>query len=586
MNRLVTTKIVGSASETTWSQAQTIGYTEEHQVWSILQLSHHDESSLIDLVTIGAEVLLELEHKGQELQDTEIKKEVESLISGIAEGIEVEIMVASLRGSALTVYGKGKVEAFLARKGQLARLASTWEDGVVVKGELQDQDRVVLSSAKYIEDLGVEKFQQIIVHEEEPAELLAPLVHTQAESSGVAVIVAEVKTEKAKVAGLPWLKKLLKRDPKVSLATKEPRKMNLWIGGAILILLVFMIGVGMVRRASAGAEREFASLESSVDNKLSETLSIGDLNPERARVLLTEAKGEVEAYLGTKIRDEYKLRAEELLTEIADAEQKTFKKNEVELTSVVELSILESGLEAEKMKTDGKGNLIFLSKSGNKIVLMNLVDRSKQIFDFAGGGLVDIGVSEAKTYGLTSAGVEETLWKSETQKKVIEADEFWKLPREIEMFAGNAYIFDREQSEIWKYATLGETFSERRRWLAAGITPDLSNVVDMKISGDIWVLTSTGKLERYSRGAPVNFSMEGFPSSAEAKRLSAPSAMFVTESAVYVLENGASRVVVFGEDGKYQAQYANEEFGQASDIVVVDNKGYVIVGNTVKEFGL
>ena len=65
-----------------------------------------------------------------------------------------------------------------------------------------------------------------------------------------------------------------------------------------------------------------------------------------------------------------------------------------------------------------------------------------------------------------------------------------------------------------------------------------------------------------------------------------PVAMFITDSAVYVLESGAQRVVVVGMDGKYMGQYMNPEFGRASDLVVIDEKGYVMIENTVQEFVL
>ena len=57
----------------------------------------------------------------------------------------------------------------------------------------------------------------------------------------------------------------------------------------------------------------------------------------------------------------------------------------------------------------------------------------------------------------------------------------------------------------------------------------------MKVTGDIWLLTSSGKLERYSRGAPVDFSMDGFPS-VTGEGLSDPVALYVGEEEVYVLE--------------------------------------------------
>lgn len=568
--RLTTTNIVGTASPTMWSQAQTVVKQDGSQLMVVLQLKCEENESLVDLATVGVEILAEIERKGED--------GVQTVVDEMAQGLEIEILVASLRGTSLNLYGRGRVGAYLARKGQLAKLGDDWGEGSSVSGVLVEGDRVVLTTAKFIEVVGLSKLKEILTQDEEPAELLAPLVHMQTETSGVAAIVGIVKDEKVQ-AKWPQIR--------LRLGNSEPRKINLWIGGAILALLILMIGVGMVRRVRVVSERDFNGLNMSVSAKMDEVTSVGDLNPDRAKYLLTQARSEVEAYLSTNIKDEYKERGKKLLGEITSAEEKAFKKNDVKLTTVVELGILAEGLRAEKMNSDGKGNLVFLDASSPRVVAMNLTDRSRQIIKTdESETLIDVAASEARTYGMYVGGVSELIWKKNEVKKVIESDEFWKDPRLIETFAGNIYILDKEQSEIWKYPTLGETFGGRRRWLAAGITPDLSNVVDMKVVGDVWLLTSTGKLERYSRGAPVTFGMEGFPAKGEVKKLSEPSALWVSDSLVYVLENGASRVIVFGTDGKYQAQYVNSEFEKASDLVVVDDKVYVLIENVVKEFGL
>jgi hypothetical protein len=563
MEHFTTTNIVGSATPSTWSQAQTVVKADGTQILLVVQLTCTETETLLDLANIGTPILVEIEKRGEEA--------IDGIVAEMAEGIEVGIIVGTLRGNKLSLKGVGEVEAYLARDSQLAKL------GKDLTGELKEGDVVVLTTTKFVESISLSKFREILINEQNPAELLTPLLHTQAETSGAAAIVGIVEHEQKKIA---W--------PQIKLRNQgEPRKLNLWIGAVIFLLLIIMIGVGMVRRVKVVAESDFASLNSSVNSKIEETLSIGDLNPERARILLTQARGEVEAYLATEIKDEYKPKAAKLMAEIEVADERAFKKNDIKLSTVVELPILVEGLSATKAKSDGKGNLIFLDNSEKRIVAMNLTDRSRQIIDATESEkFVDLGVSEAKIYGLNPSGVSELFWKKSDIKKVIEPDEFWKDPAIISIFAGNAYILDKEQSEIWKYPTLGDTFGGRRRWLAVGITPDLSNVVDMKVVGDIWLLTSTGKLERYSRGAPVAFPMEGFPAKGEAKRLSEPSAIWVTDSLVYVLENGASRVVVFGTDGKYQSQYINSEFGKAQDLVVVDDKAYVIIDNVVKEFSL
>jgi len=570
MTKFLTTNIVGTASKNIWSQVKTILY-DEHKLMLVVELSCDDLDSIIDMASVGVGIIEDIERRGQTAETSnQLKDLIKSIKSEIKQGLNIEILLASLRESTLVIYGEGAVETYLSRKGSLAKL------GIDVVGELEVNDVIVFATTKFVEGIGLPQFREILTKEEFSAEFLVPLIHQKTETSSVAAIVGETKLEEKRIK---W--------PIIKLHSDRAKKNNLWIGGVIFVLLIIMIGIGMVRRAGQIAFEDFTNLSARVDQKISETMSIGDINPERARRLLTDARNEIEAYLATEITETYQQKGKTLLSEIDKTDEKVFKKNDIQLTTVVELSILFDGLKSDKMKSDGKGNLVFLDKNNSRLVLMNLKDRSRQIVTPSGSDkYVDIAVADTKIYGLNVSGISEMSWRKSEAKKVIEADEFWKNPVYIGLFAGNVYIFDREQSEIWKYPTLGDTFGSRRRWLAAGITPDLTKVIDMKVAGDLYLITSTGKLVRYSRGAPVTFSMEGFPAKGEAKRFSAPSAMWVSESLVYVLENGAGRVVVVGLDGKFQAQYVNSEFEKASDLVVLDNKGYVLIDNVVKEFGL
>ncbi len=567
-----TSNIVGSGAQKTWSQAHTIVYGENDQLMVVVAVSVDDDESLLDLVTIGSEILNEIEIKGRSRETAKDLEELyEEICADLDKDFRIELLLSRLKDFQLSLFGKGEVEAFLSRSNQLAKL------GNKITGNLRPGDVIVIATSRFSQILGIPKMKRILAEENRPSELIAPIIHSSEENSGVAAILGEFEETKKPAF---W--------PKIKLRSEqEPRKLNLIVGGSIFLLLLIMIGVGMVRRVRVVEERDFNNLNSSVEAKLNETVAVGDLNPERARSLLSEARGEVEAYLATKIKDDYKTKGQRMLVEIDGAEERAFKKNDIKLTTVVELPILAEGLNSNKMKSDLKGSLIFLDSSKNRIVSMNLNDRSRQIIDDnKQDKFVDFGMTESKIYALNTAGLFELNRKKDEIKKKIEPDEFWKQPYLVEMFAGNAYILDKEQGEIWKYPTLGDEFGGRRRWFAVGITPDLTNVVDMKIVGDGWLLTSTGKIERYNRGAPAPFTMEGFPSKGDTKKLLEPSSLWVTDSLVYVLENGASRVVVFGIDGKYQSQYANSEFMKASNLVVVDDKAYVLIDNVVKEFGL
>ena len=135
MANLTTTNIVGSSAPTTWSQAQTIVYSGDHQAMIVIQLTCRDADSLVDLVSVGSEILAEIEKRGQD--------GVEEVISGLAEGLQIEILVGTMRGASLQLYGQGEVSAYLARGGQLAKLENN------SAGSLKEGDVVVLATAKF-----------------------------------------------------------------------------------------------------------------------------------------------------------------------------------------------------------------------------------------------------------------------------------------------------------------------------------------------------------------------------------------------------------------------------------------------------
>ncbi len=581
MIKLLTKNIVGSSSQSLWSQAQVADYEKNHKLVIILQLKSEEVDSMVDLGVLGSQVLLNIEQKSRYVEnEAQLQKIIFASIEGVLGGVSCEYLVANIKDGSVIFCGKGAVCALISRNSQIAKIDFELSEDKTINGFIKDGDVLLVATTKLIEVIGQNKLKEILTHDSDPGEALAPLIHTTDDSSGVAGSVCVVGESDEQMT------EVVKNPLKIYLRNEEPRKLNMWVGLSLLLALSIMIGVGMVRRVKVISEQKYQTVNSIVEAKIAETLSIGDLNPERARILLAEAKTEVETYLSLKLKDEYKVKALKLTEEITKAEEQAFKKNDIALNTIVELKVLIDELKANKMKTDGKGNLVFIDESSSRLVSMNIADRSRQIIETKDGKFIDVSMTDAKLFGLNVKSVTELNLKKDESKTAIEADEFWIDPTKIGLFAGNVYILDKGQSEVWKYPTLGDAFGGRRRWLAAGITPDLSNVVDMKVVGDIWFLTSTGKLERYSRGAPVKFSMDGFPAKSEDKKLSEPSALWVTESLIYVLENGASRISVFGDDGLYKSQYVNSEFSKASDLVIVDDKGYVLIDNVVKEFSL
>ncbi|EKD80334.1 MAG: hypothetical protein ACD_40C00132G0001 [uncultured bacterium] len=274
----------------------------------------------------------------------------------------------------------------------------------------------------------------------------------------------------------------------------------------------------------------------------------------------------------------------ELVRTVNEAKESIFKVNKTALTKTIELSVLASGLSSKTMMVDSVGTAMFPDTNNNRVVAMNIDDKSRIVIETGEIGKVkSLAVFDKKIYGLVDSGVAE-LNQDETKNKiVIEPDELWGNVVQVESYAGNLYLLDLGTSEIWKYPVITDGFGTRKRWLGPGIALDLSKVVQMRVTGDVWIITKSGKLERYSRGVPVKFTLEGVPGG---EILDDPTALWVGETAVYIVEKGKARMIVLGLDGKYQAQYLNEELTKATDLVVYKNKAYVLIENEVKEFGL
>lgn len=576
MTEIVTTEIVGSSTNTTWSQAQTY-HLGERTLMVVLQLRLQAEETLLDVATLGSQILGDIERQAPQVKDnTNLGEMIKASVSGLPAELTIGLIVGLVTGRQLSLQGTGEVEALLARDGGLARLRGSWQGGGSIEGELKIGDKLLLSTGQLIQGLGVESIREILLKDDSPGELLSPLVHKQADSSATAGVVGVWGRREGKPVWSGW-----------TLHYSAPRKMNLWIGAVIFGLLVLMIGVGVVRKGQVESTRAITNLETSVRGELQKITQDTSMSAEGVRQGLERSRDEVRQYLATNPKANLKVRAESLLSAIQVTEDGAFKKNEISLTTVTDLDVLLEGLEAQHMESNGRGDLLFLDSSASKAVALHLLDRSRRVIELPKDqDWVGVVAGEESLYALSKQGVSKLSFESSKVTKVIEPDDFWQTPTELGLFGGNVYILDTGQSEIWKYPTLGETFGGRRRWLAPGITPDFSKVVDMKVTGDIWLLTSTGKIARYRRGAPVDFVVKGYPAEGGDQLLKDPGAIWVSESLIYVLERGGARVVVFDEEGSYRAQYASPEFARASDLVIVDDKGYVLVDNAVKEFGL
>lgn len=571
-----TSQVVGESSNQVWAQVGSEA-DRERTVLALVVVSYGGESDVLDLSEVGIKTLEEIKLIGKRARTLhELDKQLLSVEPPVAD-IKMALGVVVLSGRRLMVAATKGVETYLRRDKTLARLHIGGNPGVV--GEGRGGDTVVMATQGLVEQLGEGKWQELLAQGLLMQEELAVAVHGLEDSSQVAAVMGELPKEAS-----AWRRRLAGLLERPLVVREQTRRVNTYIGGGLLLLLLVGIGVGVVRRQISLEKQGIETLNKSVETGIEEARAAAELDSERANYLLAQARNTVGQFLAQNKDEERQGSAEVLYGKIDKAEAEMFHRLPVDANILLEYSVLDPNLTGGVVAQDEDGNALLASQAEAEVVGVNLEDRSS--WKVEAGPYKDIAEYDGKLYGLKADGVYVSDKKKGGEQRVIEADEEWQDPTYIGIYGGNVYVLDRGAGEIWKYASIERGYGARKRWFGPGITLDLTYVADMWIDGDIWIVTSSGKIERYSRGVPVTLETEGLPY-LEKDKLAMPVAVVTTDKEVYILEAGAKRVIVLARDsGKYLRQYANDLFGGGKQLLVEGTRGYVMTVDKVLWFQL
>ncbi len=579
--------LVGSPTKNCWSQAQSLSISDL-SVSLVLTLKIKGEEGVVDLSSIGG-AIFEKFHEYGTVAHTPLEWSdfVESELTGIAPGVDSAAIISCMYNEDVWIFGRGETRALLYRNDKFVKLERdhSWSQGIT--GKMMNNDTLILGTKMGIEacisDDVKESFKTGL---DNYVETLAPLIH---QKSGQAEIALSLQgfSNTDEVATKPASDTVKENFPEIVVRRmrEEPSRFNLVVGTIVSIGLIILVIAGAMVRIEKIAKSEYEETIGRSTAMITEAESVAQSNPERAKILLSQSIELLEIYLAAEPKANYQKEAVLSLENIKSKEQEILRVRGTSLESTLELSIISEGLRAETLVDDTLGSMYFWDDSSRSIVGISTKDLSKVSFSVENERFVrPFSVNDKRYVGITSGGV----WSgsSDEQKIVIPTDEEWGEISQIATFGNNIYLLDRGQGEIWKYAATDAGYGERKRWFGAGIVLDLSRVVDWVVDGDVWLLTSSGKLEKYSRGAPAKFALTGFPSNSDTGGFLDPIAFTIVDEKVYVLERGAKRVVSLDMNGQYLEQYVSEDFGRASDLMVYGGKGYVLVDNVVKEWGL
>jgi len=216
------------------------------------------------------------------------------------------------------------------------------------------------------------------------------------------------------------------------------------------------------------------------------------------------------------------------------------------------------------------------------------------------GAAPETVLEEGKTVNLlTAARPTEIAWSDQTQSLIIldeQRQAFTYFPGQgtlplavraadslgsmdaIATAAGNLYVLDRGQNQVWRYLPGEGGFDSERTALLD--QADLANATELAVAQDVYVLDAEKGVRRFVLKAEAEFTLAGID-----RPLVTPASLSVLPGSnrIVVADTGNKRIIVASSDGRFLRQIVSASFTDLRAVTVDEGAGimYVLNGDTV-----
>ena len=531
--------------------------------------------------------------------DGEIKTLKKAYLSVRQEGREISI--AKITGDSIYILCANGCGAFVVREDSLVPLIKTsMGEYLTISGKVRTGDTFLFATHEVIANLPLDLLLSSLknpnisdsIKEFEPSlDLLKEgkaliIARAQSESDNFSIQNSQVREHPEidfpnapkstfKTGAISLIDKILSNLPQKRIRVEEneyafTNKKKFNSTALVGLILLSVLGVSIYFGLKADQVKKEKSryeprLEEAQHN-LGEAKEIAGLSPTRAQELILSAQDIAYGLKNEGVEDE---RLENLLSEINQNLGPIAGIYADEPQLFIDLSLISSGFKGTNISFSGD-SIRVLDRDQKKLVGIEIGNKRTTIIagsDYLPDAIDTISY-EGRSFILSKDGIREV---TDEVNLSIKAD--WDAQKVIvKMFAGNMYVLDRDQNQIWRYPGTRESFLEKTAWLGDGIVPDFSKEDSMAIDGSIWTI-SRGEISNYSLSVPTNFSVTGLRGSMESA-----TKLFTSDetSSLYVLDPTNSRVVVISKDGQYKGEYTNPKISQAQDFIVSESDKKII----------
>ena len=597
--QLVSAKLTGSPGKGKWSQIVEYvpGDKEDSRghFFALASCEVADDSG--SEATYGRKILSDLQSSyfqksGSAFEDLKTSL---SEFTDNAESMRLQVVALVSVGDIVYFSAFGGPSVSIFRDGVYKRILESSGTKVMAgSGHIKEEDLVLLSTSGFFEGCEEGEIQKALSQAtpEEVVESFAPRIHSNSEQGEKALVVIRFgQPEKLEVAAEQVVKsegseEQVKPNPNIFAKRagifknrfgariyvkrdwgedSKRRKNAVSVGAVLLVLLLISIGFGTYEVGRERAQKEYRSKVSEAQHNLDEARALFALNPVQARDLF----GKSETII-TDLEKNYSQNQEvkDLAMSLEDARRSVLGEFDSSFDEFVDLSLID-GFEAAKMAATSNAIYVY---DGAKRRVAEVFIATKKTQVKAGPSQINEASALAAYSGRVFVVEGDGVYEVGTAREKL-MDKSWEGDVLVSAYADNMYILDKSASAIYRYVGL-TSGGHSSSWLAPGISIDLSKVNAWTIDGSIWILTSSGKVEKYSHGVPQDFELAKVDPA-----LSNPTSIYTNEDLenIYVLDPNSSRVVVFGKDGAYKAQYKSGTLKDAIGVAASEEEGKIIV---------
>lgn len=568
------------------------------------------EDGLYGFVEVGEDVVLICEHT---LMSSQIQ---ELILADIQIGLQQELSIHQILSQIYSrfhllsitmgmrqedvwhIANKGGGNVWLKRKDKTGIILSRDQ---YVKGKIDLDDVLFITSANFNKYVS-KSIQHTLLGSTDTLAINTKQHADTAEGSSIAVVLLVTNKQKKQtlipaigidniISSLQFQKKIerIKRwifqesaenqDPQQT----KTKQMLLTIAIVLICLLVASIFLNINYSRNEAAKQKLAQALSLVAHQYDESLNLIDLNPIRARSLLSDSK----LTLGQLMKEFPKDSGEyeeisgwvEKVSEIEVAAYKIYKITQAPV--FFDLVLIKGNGEAQKIASYKETKALLDMKNQTIYSLGTKTKASEIVIGPADvGDATSITVHGKRIYFYKKDGIFGVDIGNKKAQKIISADEKWGEIVDISAFGGNLYLLDKTNNQIWKYISTGEGFSSRTTYLNSDVRIDFSDARRLIVDGSVWVLAGEANIMKFNRGLPEPFDFSGFSEQIDAVTSLSTSDI---DKYIYILDQNGSRIVVLDKDGVYQSQYQWEELKNIVDFVVSEEekKIFLVASNKI-----